>query len=39
MRVNVHIDIVGAEQRFVSLAEVKVVGIEVGSHLVDVAEG
>ena len=39
VRVNVHVHVVSAEQGFVSLAQVKVVGIEVGSHLVDVAEG
>ena len=36
--VNLHVNIVSAEQRFGSFAQVEVVGVEVGADLVDVAQ-
>ena len=37
--VNLHVHVVGTQQRFVPLAQVEVVSVEVGSNLVDVSQG
>ena len=38
MGVDVHVDIVGVEQRIGALAKVEIVSVEVGPHLVDVSK-
>ena len=36
VRVDVHVHVVSAQKRVVSLAEIQIVSVEVGSHFVDV---
>ena len=38
VRVNLHVHVVSAQQRIVSLAKVKIVGVEIGADIVDVLQ-